>query len=392
MSTEPGRIVLALNAGSSSLKFGLYRIDGDTTALARGAIKRSQGGAEIQAQGAGGETFAHRLAPAMVEDDVLLDHMLDWLAKTFGRGEPSAIGHRIVHGGARFAGPVLLTPDAIEAADALTPMAPLHQPAALSLVRAVSRIRPDLPQVGCFDTAFHHHLAPPVSRYGLPRAYEQKGIRRYGFHGLSYEYIAGELGGSGQRVVVAHLGSGASLCALRNGRSQDTTMGFSALDGLVMSTRPGQIDAGILLYLLRQEKLTPEALEHLLYHESGLKGVSGISGDVRQLLDSDAPEAAEALDLFVFRIARETAAIANTMEGLDSFVFTGGIGEHSAPIRQRVAERLAWLGVSLDTAANASGARCISARDSRVNVLVIPTDEEVVIARNMAIVLGAAPR
>ncbi|WP_316360176.1 acetate/propionate family kinase [Devosia sp.] len=390
MGAERARLVLALNAGSSSLKFGLYEIGSDISAPARGGIKRTAGGAVLEAS-ADGETFDHLLAPGALEDDALLERLLVWLAETFGRGEPTAIGHRIVHGGMQFAGPVLLTPDAIRAADALTALAPLHQPAALSLIRAIARIRPQLPQVGCFDTAFHHGLAPPVSRYALPRAYEDKGIRRYGFHGLSYEYLAGELSGAGKkRVVVAHLGSGASLCAMRNGKSQDTTMGFSALDGLVMSTRPGQIDAGVLLYLLRQEKLSPDELEHLLYHESGLKGVSGISGDVRELLASDAPAAAEALDLFVFRIARETAAMANTLEGLDTLVFSGGIGEHSGPIRARVAERLAWLGVSLDMAANAGNRRRISAPSSRVEVLVIPTNEEIVIARQMAAVLEAS--
>lgn len=392
MGAERARLVLALNAGSSSLKFGLYDIGEDISAVARGGIKRSQTGAMLEASGAEGETFVHLLAAAPLEDDALLEHLLTWLAETFGRGEPTAIGHRIVHGGVRFTGPVLLTPDAIKAADALTPLAPLHQPAALSLIRAIARIRPQLAQVGCFDTAFHHGLAPPVSRYALPRSYEDKGIRRYGFHGLSYEYLAGELSESGEkRVVVAHLGSGASLCAMRNGQSQDTTMGFSALDGLVMSTRPGQVDAGVLLYLLRQEKLSPDALEHLLYHESGLKGVSGISGDVRELLASDAPEAAEAIDLFVFRIARETAAMANTLQGLDTLVFSGGIGEHSGPIRALVAERLAWLGVSLDMAANAANMRRISAPSSGVEVIVIPTNEEIVIARQMAAVLEALP-
>ena len=392
MGAERGRVVLALNAGSSSLKFGLYEIGATISVLARGGIKRAPESATIEAQDAGGKRLDHLLPRGPLTDDALLGQLLRWLAETFQRGEPTAIGHRIVHGGARFSGPVLLTPEAIEAAEALTPMAPLHQPAALSLIRAMSRIRPLLAQVGCFDTAFHHGLAPPVSRYALPLSYEEKGIRRYGFHGLSYDYIASEISRSdGRRVIVAHLGSGASLCAMRNGESRDTTMGFSALDGLVMATRPGQIDAGVLLYLLGQERLSLADLEHLLYHDSGLKGVSGLSGDVRELLVSDAPEAAAAIDLFVFRIARETAAIANTIEGLDTLVFTGGIGEHSGPIRQRVADRLAWLGVALDTAANAAGARCISAPSSRVEVLVIPTDEEVVIARQMRMVLPSAP-
>lgn len=388
MATERSGLVLALNAGSSSLKFGLYDIGADVSELVRGSIFRSQGAVKLEARGRQGAMFREEFAAAPMDDAALVERLLEWLAGTFDRGEPMAIGHRIVHGGTRFTGPAVLTAEAIEAVAALTPLAPLHQPPALSLIRAVSSIRPDLMQVGCFDTAFHHDLAPPVSRYAIPRVYEQKGIRRYGFHGLSYEYIAGELPDRGKRVVVAHLGSGASLCAMHDGRSLDTTMGFSALDGLVMGTRPGQIDAGILLYLLGQEGLSLGELEHLLYRESGLKGVSGLSGDVRELLASDAPEAAEAIDLFVFRIARETAAIANTLAGLDALVFTGGIGEHSGPVRERVVERLAWLGLSLDKAANASDARRISAASSRVEILVIPTNEELTIARQMATILA----
>lgn len=388
MATERSGLVLALNAGSSSLKFGLYDISADVSELVRGSIGRSHGAVRLEARGRQGAMFREAFAAAPMDDAALVERLLEWLAGTFDRGEPMAIGHRIVHGGTRFTGPAVLTAEAIEAVAALTPLAPLHQPPALSLIRAVSSIRPDLMQVGCFDTAFHHDLAPPVSRYAIPRVYEQKGIRRYGFHGLSYEYIAGELPDRGKRVVVAHLGSGASLCAMHDGRSLDTTMGFSALDGLVMGTRPGQIDAGILLYLLGQEGLSLGELEHLLYRESGLKGVSGLSGDVRELLASDAPEAAEAIDLFVFRIARETAAIANTLAGLDALVFTGGIGEHSGPVRERVVERLAWLGLSLDKAANASDARRISAASSRVEILVIPTNEELTIARQMATILA----
>lgn len=384
MTGEP-RIALALNAGSSSLKFGLYDIDEQIRPLARGSVTRSPEDVTIRARTPEGQTFESPLAPSPLEDDALVERLLGWLTETFDRSEPVAVGHRIVHGGMFFTGPARLTPEAIAAAESLTPLAPLHQPAALSLVHAVSRIRPHVAQIGCFDTSFHHGLAPPVSRYAIPQAYEEKGIRRYGFHGLSYDHIAGELAAhSDQRIVVAHLGNGASLCALRDGVSRDTTMGFSVLDGLVMSTRPGQIDAGILLYLLQQEKLSPEALEHLLYYESGLKGISGISGDVRELLASAAPEAAEAIELFTFRITRETAAMANTLEGLDILVFTGGIGEHSALIREQVVSRLNWLGAKLDGTANTRGSRLISAPESRVEILVIPTDEEAVIARHVA--------
>lgn len=389
MAGDARDVVLALNAGSSSLKFGLYDVVGDIECLARGSVSRAADGVRVQANGADEGNIEDDLSTARLDEAELMERLLHWLAEAFDCGEPEAIGHRIVHGGTRFIEPTLLTAETIDAVESLTPLAPLHQPPAVALIRAVQKVRPNLTQVGCFDTAFHHRLAPPVSRYAIPRAYEEKGVRRYGFHGLSYQYIAGALADrADKRIVVAHLGNGASLCAMRNGESCDTTMGFSALDGLAMSTRPGQIDAGILLYLLQQEGLTPDELETLLYRESGLRGVSGISGDVRELLASNAPEAAEAIDLFTFRIARETAAMANTLEGLDTFVFTGGIGEHSAPIRKRVAERLAWLGVSLDKTANSSGARCISTRSSRIEVLVVPTDEEIVIARQMAALFG----
>lgn len=380
MEVERGDAVLALNAGSSSLKFGYYAIHGTLTPLLRGEVIRSSEHVQVEASGLTGQRDV-RLSSAPLEDQALMDRLLHWLAEAFKHSQVVAVGHRIVHGGRRFTAPALLDSQTTDAIDRLTPLAPLHQPLAVSLIRAVSRLRPDLPQVGCFDTVFHHALAPPVSRYGVPRALERDGIRRYGFHGLSYEHIAGELGGyRDRRIVVAHLGNGASLCAMRNGSSCDTTMGFSALDGLVMSTRPGQLDPGVLLYLLQHQKRTPGEIEDLLYRESGLKGVSGLSGDIRDLLASDAPEAAEAIDLFVFRIGREAAAMASTLGGIDTFVFTGGIGEHCAAVRTRVAHALGWLGGSIDEAANARNAQCISVPSSRIELLIIPTDEERVIA------------
>ncbi|GLQ56637.1 acetate/propionate family kinase [Devosia nitrariae] len=389
MAGDGREAVLALNAGSSSLKFGLYDIAGYIACLTRGSVTRGADGNRVRAKGADGESIEHHLSTTPLDEAGLIEQLLAWIAKTFDRAEPKAVGHRIVHGGTLFTAPTLLSAEAIDAVASLTPLAPLHQPPAVALIRAVQEVAPHLTQVGCFDTAFHHRLSPPVSRYAIPRAYEREGVRRYGFHGLSYDYVASELANrSAERTVVAHLGNGASLCALVNGESCDTTMGFSALDGLAMSTRPGQIDAGILLYLLQRKGMTPGELETLLYRESGLKGVSGISGDVRELLASSAPEAAEAIDLFVFRIARETAAMANTLEGLDVFVFTGGIGEHSAPIRKRVAERLAWLGVSLDEAANSGNERRISTQSSCVEVFVFPTDEEMVIARQTVALLN----
>jgi len=254
-------------------------------------------------------------------------------------------------------------------------------------VRAIMAVRPGLPQVACFDTSFHHTLPAVATRFALPRAYEAEGVRRYGFHGLSYEYIAGVLKQTAPelasgRVIVAHLGNGASLCALRDGVSVDTTMGFTALDGLMMGTRCGTIDPGVILYMLQQQKLAPAEIETLLYQHSGLLGVSGISSDMRVLLESSAIEAQEAVELFVFRIARETAALAGSLGGLDGFVFTAGIGEHAAEIRTAVCARLAWLGVAIDPAANSNHAGRISTADAQVEVRVIPTDEEAMIVRH----------
>ncbi len=365
--------ILALNAGSSSVKFALFAIGpaAGPLAVSRGEIEHVDSSSPAQ-----------------------LKALLDRLGTKLASHDLIAVGHRIVHGGSRFVEPVRLTEDVVAALEALTPLAPLHQPRSLAPVHALKALRPDLPQVGCFDTAFHHALAPPVSRFAIPRAYEAQGIRRYGFHGLSYAYIAHQLAAispelPGKRAVVAHLGNGASLCAMRHGRSVDTTMGFTALDGLVMGTRCGAIDPGILLYLQQSCGLDVRDVEDILYHKSGLLGVSGVSSDVRELAASDDPHAAEAIDLFTFRVARETAAMANTLGGLECFVFTGGIGQHAAHIRAQICHRLAWLGVVLDQSANAHGTDLISASDSQVQVRVIPTDEEIIIARGVADVIGA---
>ncbi|MDR3470574.1 MAG: acetate/propionate family kinase [Devosia sp.] len=392
--TEGSDAVLTLNAGSSSLKFGLYGLGTGVELILKGEIDSIDAHPHLLIAGANGQPLEDRRWEAeRPGHDVLLGDLLDWLEHHLGARRLGAAGHRIVHGGSRFAEPVRLTPEIIAALVALTPLAPLHQPLGLAPVEALTRVRPGLPQVACFDTAFHHGLKPPVSRYAIPAAYEARGIRRYGFHGLSYEFIAGRLAEidpalPGKRTVVAHLGNGASLCAMRDGRSHDTTMGFSALEGLVMGTRPGSIDPGVLLYLLEQEGLSPRALEDLLYHQSGLLGVSGISSDVRTLLESPEPAAREALELFAFRAARETTAMANTLGGVEAIVFTGGIGEHAAPVRQMICARLAWLGVSLDAEANARSAARIDAADSRVEVRIIATDEELTIARHTAAMAG----
>ncbi len=289
--------------------------------------------------------------------------------------------------GSDFAAPVMIDDSVLAALEKLVPLAPLHQPANLAGIRAVRIHHPALPQVACFDTAFHHGHPELADRFALPEAYYREGIRRYGFHGLSYEYIAGRLPDiapeiADRRVIVAHLGNGASLCALKAGRSIDSTMGFTALDGLPMGTRCGALDAGVVIHLLREKGMAADEVEALLYHDSGLRGLSGISSDVRELLASPEPAAKRALDYFVYQIARHLGALAAVLEGVDAVVFTAGIGEHSAEIRARICARLSWLGLHLDAAANRDGGPRISAPDSPISAWVIPTDEEMMIGRH----------
>ena len=389
--------ILAINAGSSSIKFALYEIAADdaTTAIAGGQIEGIGTAPHFTASDAHGHVLGERRWPdAGASHETLLATLLDWVEAHLGDDELIAVGHRVVHGGRAFFGPVLLTPEIIDALAALTPLAPLHQPHNLSPVRAIATLRPDLPQIACFDTAFHHDMPAVAARFALPRNYEAEGVRRYGFHGLSFDHIARVLRKqepalAAGRVIAAHLGNGCSLCAMRNGRSIDVTTGFTALDGLVMGTRCGDLDPGVILYMLQQRHLDADAIEHVLYNESGLLGVSGLSSDMRALLASPEPAAAEAIELFVYRIGREAAALAGALGGLDSFVFTAGIGEHAAPIRAAVCARLAWLGVELDPDANNHGHGLISTRDSRVRVLVIPADEEATIVRDVLEILLA---
>lgn len=392
------RVVLALNGGSSSIKFALAAVESAATPrrIASGEIEgigtvphlivRDGTGKSLHEQ-----RWPHDNAPSY-ED--LLDTLLSWIENHLGTYRLVAVGHRVVHGGSGFTAPVQVTEHVLDTLANLTPLAPLHQPHNLAPIRAILGLRPDLPQVACFDTAFHHTQPVIATRFALPRSYDLEGVRRYGFHGLSYEYIAGRLKKAapdlaGGRVIVAHLGNGASLCAMKAGQSVDTTMGFTALDGLMMGTRCGTIDAGVLLYMQQQKGLTVEQVEHTLYNESGLLGVSGISSDMRDLLASPALHAQEAIALFVYRIARETAALAGSLGGLDGFVFTAGIGEHAVEIRAEVCERLRWLGVIPDHDANQQGRECISAPESQVQVCVIPTDEEAMIHRHTIACLGA---
>lgn len=326
-------------------------------------------------------------APAPVRTESVVPAILELLSWIESQIDAplGAVGHRIVHGGAQFQRPVILTPEIAGALQALAPLAPLHQLPSLSLALAIAAARPNLPQALAFDTAFHHGHDPVVDRLGLPRELEAQGLRRFGFHGLSYEYLVRRLGEldpsiAGGRVIAAHLGSGASLCALLAGRSVDTTMGATPLDGLLMGTRCGSIDPGVILYLLQVKGLDGPQLSGLLYEESGLLGVSGQSADMRVLLQSHKASAREAIELFVFRVAREAAALTGTLGGLDGIVFTAGIGENCPEVRAAICERLAWLGVQLDDTANQRGDARISTLGSNVTVWVIPTDEEQMIA------------
>jgi acetate kinase len=387
--------ILTLNAGSSSLKFALYSGADMLTRLVSGDIEGIGTDPRFHATDAGGAVLAERSWPgeAGLAHEYFIDELLGWVDGHLGNNRLAGVGHRIVHGGSSFTAPVRLDADIIEALDALAPLAPLHQPHNLNAVRAVARLRPALLQVGCFDTAFHSRMAPTVTRIALPREITDAGMRRFGFHGLSYEYIAGRLAEISPslargRMIVAHLGNGASLCALADGVSMDTTMSFTPLDGLVMGTRCGAIDPGCLLYLMRERHMDATALEDLLYHHSGLKGVSGISSDMRDLLASKDPRAAEAIDLFTFHVAREMAALCATLGGLDGLVFTAGIGENAPEVRRRICERAAWMGIALDQSANRENASCISTPQSIVAVWVIPTDEELMIARHVKPLLG----
>ncbi len=388
--------VLILNSGSSSIKFGLFDIaQSEPALLCKGLLDEQEKAPRLLVTDPSGkERYEKRRPPGEHESKALFVDIFDWIENNLGQHRLAAVGHRVVHGGRDFSGPVVVTDEILAALEALTPLAPLHQPRCLTPIRAITSVQPDLTQIACFDTAFHHGLAPPVSRFAIPRRFEALGLRRYGFHGLSFEYIASRLAElspemARKRTVVAHLGNGASLCAMREGKSVDTTMGLTPLDGLVMGTRCGAIDPGVLLYLLQEEKMSADEVQHLLYEKSGLLGVSDLSADMRVLLASKEASARDAVDLFTFRVASEVAVMANTLEGLDCLVFTGGIGEHASEIRRRICDRLAWLGFKLDASANEAGRQTISAADSKVDVRIIPTSEEITIARHCAEVLAA---
>ncbi|HEX2840849.1 acetate/propionate family kinase [Hyphomicrobium sp.] len=381
--------ILVINAGSSSIKFQLFAIEsGDRLE------RRFKG--QIEGVGTRPRLFAVNpnreilsdvtwSAPDVPDVPAALEKVVEFLRPQIGGRLPCAVGHRVVHGGPMYSDPVVINARVVAQLERLVPMAPLHQPNNLAPIRAVLERRPHLLQVACFDTAFHRSHSELADRFALPEQLYAEGVRRYGFHGLSYEYIAMRLPSVAPdiaqgRVVTAHLGSGASMCAMIDGRSVESTMGFTALDGLPMGTRCGQLDPGVILYLMMEKGQSAKAIEHMLYHDCGLKGLSGISNDVRELLSSQDPRAKLALDYFCYRIALATGSLAAAMGGIDAFVFTAGIGENAPAIREAVLRRIAWLGAEISVQANKKNETCISRKGSKVTCLVIPTNEELMIA------------
>jgi acetate kinase len=390
--------ILVVNAGSSSVKFQVFAVDGD------GRLQRQLKGQmdgigsrpRLRATGAKGDTLADRAYPIEAVADVSAALMVagSWLRDEL-RITPIAVGHRVVHGGPDYDRPVRVDHGLVARLERYIALAPLHQPHNLAPIKSLLANFPTLPQVACFDTAFHRGHDGVADNYAIPYQLYEEGVRRYGFHGLSYEYIAKALPKvapevAAERVIVAHLGSGASMCALKGGRSVESTMGFTALDGLPMGTRPGQIDPGVVLYLLSEKGMAPGKVQDFLYRDCGLKGLSGVSNDMRELLDSRDPRATFAIDYFVYRVGLSAGMLAAALQGVDAFVFTAGIGENSSAIRARVAEKLAWLGVSLDLAENTKPAMKISQSSSRIPVYVVPTDEERMIAEHTLSVLWSA--
>ncbi|MFT4057935.1 MAG: acetate/propionate family kinase [Legionella sp.] len=378
--------ILVLNAGSSSIKFALFSVK--LNLLYQGKIGSIFGQPQFKA-------FNHERK--LVIDEVLafsgyetsLMHLFDWLRVLPNRFILKAVGHRIVHGGGIFHGPCLIKPETIEQIASLTPLAPLHQPLNVEAVCTIIKIYPLLPQVACFDTTFHQTQEHLATLFALPRSLTAEGIIRYGFHGISYEYIASVIPkNAGSKVMVAHLGNGASVCALRDGKSVATSMGFTALDGLMMGTRTGTIDPGVLLYLLQEKMYSTEQLSELLYSKSGLLGVSEISANIQELQFNEDPRAVEAMDLFCFRAAQELCSLMVVLQGCNTLIFTAGIGENSAVVRKKICLYLQWLGIVLDEEANLNDASVISADTSSISVYVIPTNEELIIAKHTIHLLG----
>jgi acetate kinase len=388
--------ILVINAGSSSIKFSVFDAeDGQVVPTGmQGQVEGLGSHARLEIRNPDGTPSSPRPLANNDHDNAVIA-IRDCIHDRLGGGSKlAAIGHRVVHGGADFYAPVLVNDRILAVIEALAPLAPLHQPHHVAAIRAFAAAAPGVPQVACFDTAFHHGQPALARLFALPRDLTARGVRRYGFHGISYEYLVTALPAAaselvGKRIVVAHLGNGASLCAIDNGRSIATTMGFTPLDGLVMGTRAGLLDAGVILYLLQHDGMSPADIETLLYERSGLLGVSGVSSDMRELLASDRPEAKEAVDLFVYRLGRELGSMAAALGGMDGLIFTAGIGENAAQIRALVCRDARWLGIELDEAANDRGGPRISLANAAASAWVIPTDENLMIARHTLRLLHA---
>jgi acetate kinase len=391
--------VVVINAGSSSLKFSVFqRPEGAAWRLeVRGQVEGIGTNPQFSAKNEAGHRVADRQLEGSVKDGrSALSFVADWLRERYGGARVRGVGHRIVHGGAKYTGPTIVTREVLEDLRQLIPLAPLHQPYNLAAIEAVWERLPDVPQVACFDTSFHRGQPAVAEIVPLPREIAGANVQRYGFHGLSYEYIASALPSvapeiANGRVIVAHLGSGASMCAMKNGKSVDSTLGFTALDGLCMGTRPGAVDPGVILYLFQSLGLSPKEVETMLYKKSGLLAISGISNDMRALLASDAPAARLAVDYFVYRAAKEIGALTAVLEGIDGLVFTAGIGENSPEIRKRICAASAWLGLEIDDEANTKQGPRMSTESSTVSAWTIPTNEELMIARHTEVLLGLMP-
>ncbi len=392
--------ILIVNAGSSSVKFQVFETDGKSSLkrLLKGQMDGIGTRPRLRAQAADSTSLIDQAYELDVVADVpaAIREAGAWL-RASQRVNLIAVGHRVVHGGPEYHRPLLIDDEIVKKLERYIPLAPLHQPNNLAPIRSLLKNNPELPQVACFDTAFHRGHSAVADHFAIPERFYKEGVRRYGFHGLSYEFVAKRLEelspeAAKSRLIVAHLGSGASMCALANGRSVESTMGFTALDGLPMGTRPGQIDPGVVLYLISEKGMSADAVQKLFYNDCGLKGLSGISNDMRVLETGDEPGAALAIDYFVYRIGLHAGMLAAALGGLDTFVFTAGIGENSATIRARIVEKLVWLGAELDPKANASGKSVISRAGSRVKLMIIPTDEELMIAEHTLAVVAAERR
>jgi acetate kinase len=390
-------VILTLNAGSSSLKFAAFRLvrGSEPNLMASGQIEGLGAAAKGAVRTASGETseLGFDRSLALVDHTAAMSAILDWLKKAGYESSVAAVGHRIVHGGPDYSEPILIDDGALGKLKALIPLAPLHQPHNIAGVEAAMKAFPSTPQVACFDTAFHRSHPFVHDTYALPRAYYDEGVRRYGFHGLSYEFITRKLRTiapeiARENVIIAHLGNGASMCAVHDGRSVATTMGFTALDGLAMGTRCGQLDPGVVLYLMAEKKMSADEISDLLWKQSGLKGMSGISQDMRELEASDSPAARDAIAYFVARVRRELASLAAAVSGAEAIVFTAGIGEHSWKVREAALTDMEWMGVHLDGQANHANAQIISAKTSPTTVFVIPTNEELMIAEHTVSTAG----